>query len=57
MVGAGPAGEEPVSMDMVIWHMEHMLQEAFVIELRRLHVSDADSQRAKHRMTLEKWKG
>jgi hypothetical protein len=53
----GPAGEEPVSMDIVIWHMEHMLQEAFVVEMKRHHVSEADAARARHRMTLEKWKG
>jgi hypothetical protein len=53
----GPAGEEPVSMEIMIWHLEHMAQEAFATEMRRQHVADADAERAKRRLTLEKWKG
>jgi hypothetical protein len=53
----GPAGEEPVSMEIVIWHLEHMAQEAFATEMRRQHVADAEADRAKRRLTLEKWKG
>lgn len=53
----GPPGEEPVSMEIVIWHLEHMAQEAFMTEMRRHHVSDQHAQRARHRVTLEKWKG
>jgi hypothetical protein len=53
----GPPGDEPVSMEIVIWHLEHMAQEAFATEMRRQHVPDADADRAKRRLTLEKWKG
>jgi hypothetical protein len=53
----GPPGEEPVSMEIVIWHLEHMAQEAFATEMRRQHVSQPDADRAKRRLTLEKWKG
>ena len=53
----GPPGEEPVSMDIVIWHLEHMAQEAFATEMQRHHVPEPDAQRARRRLTLEKWKG
>ncbi|HSZ54043.1 MAG TPA: hypothetical protein VK797_00160 [Tepidisphaeraceae bacterium] len=53
----GPAGAEPVSMDIVIWHLEHMAQEAFATEMQRHHVPEPDAQRARRRLTLEKWKG
>jgi hypothetical protein len=53
----GPPGEEPVSMDIIIWHLEHMAQEAFAAEMRRQHVADADAERSRRRLTLEKWKG
>ena len=36
---------------------EECAQEAFATEMRRHHVSDADADRAKRRLTLEKWKG
>jgi len=53
----GPPGGEPVSMDLVIWNMEHMAQDAFVAEMHRRGVSDAVAERAKHKLALEKWKG
>ena len=53
----GPPGDEPVSMEIVIWHLEHMAQEAFLAQMQRSQVPDADAQKAKRRLTLEKWKG
>jgi hypothetical protein len=52
----GPPGEEPVGMDIVIWNMEHMAQDAFVAEMHRRGVPDGLAERAKPKLGLEKWK-
>lgn len=53
----GPPGDEPVGMDIVIWHMEQMAREAFKAEMQTRSVPEAQAEQAKRRLTLEKWKG
>jgi len=53
----GPPGEEPVGMDIIIWHMEQMARDAFRTEMQRRNVPESLAEYARRRLTLEKWKG